>query len=73
MQIHDTWQEWISQLIKVTGRQDLEPHNFGNFFYLYDLSTGEQVEFPKDKVARESVIGNRFLTGRLLRVMPKNT
>ena len=70
--VNGTWQEWISQIIKGMEKHNLEPHNFGDFYYLYDLSAGEKIEFPKDKIQRESKIGNRFLTGKILRVMPKS-
>lgn len=71
LQINDTWNQWIAGLIKVTGRTDLEPHNFADHFYLYDLSRNQIIEFPKDKFMREAIIGNRFGNGKLIRVMEK--
>lgn len=71
IQSHDTWQQWMLQIIQATGRHDIEPHNLGDFYYLYDLSSGEKIEFPKNKINRESKIGNRFSTGRIIRVVPK--
>lgn len=72
VQIHDRWQDWITQLIKVTERPELEQHNFGDHYCIYDLGSSEVIEFPKDKHTRESKIGNRFHTGKILRIMPKN-
>jgi hypothetical protein len=72
IQIHDTWNSWMSGLIKEAGRNDLEPHNFADHFYLYDCSSCQVIEFPKDKVVREAAIGNRFGNGKLIRVMPRD-
>lgn len=69
--LNDTWETWIKQLVKVTERPDLEPHNFGNHFYIFDLSNSEVTEFPTDKATRESLIRNTIPTGKIFRVMQK--
>ena len=70
IQVNDTWQEWLNQLLKVANRQDLDTHEFGIFCYLYDLGTGNKIKFPQDKSIRESRIGNAVPLGRIFRVMP---
>lgn len=73
VQPNHTWQEWINGLIVATNRPDLEAHNFGDSFYLFDLSTGGEFSFPKEKAARATIIGNSIPPGRVLWVMPKDT
>lgn len=70
--LNDTWKEWIKRhLIPETERTELEAHNFGDFYYLYDLVNGNKIKIPTDKTARESVIAGNVRLGTLYRVMPK--
>jgi len=71
--VNEKWQELINQLLKATNRKDLEPHNFGDHYFLYDVFADKRVEFPQDKSARMAIIGNTIPLGKILWVMPKDS
>ena len=69
--VNELWLEWINQLLKVTKRTDLDYYNFGDHYYLYDLLTGDIMDFPTGVTVKTSRIGNIVPHGRVLRVMQK--